>query len=86
MSGQGRSGCDPWRDGEGTPIPVNARVKHTGVDAELGALRSRLGKQGQVLRRSATRLVVRFEGETTLTRIRPNLVRVIEGGGADCGS
>jgi hypothetical protein len=65
---------------------VNARVKHTGVDAELGALRSRLGKQGQVLRRSATRLVVRFEGETTLTRIRPNLVRVIEGGGADCGS
>jgi hypothetical protein len=30
-----------------------------------------------VLRCSVTRLVVRFEGETTLTRIRPHLLRVI---------
>jgi hypothetical protein len=30
-----------------------------------------------VLRRSATRLVVRFEGETALTWIRPQLVRVV---------
>src|SRR5262249_45414177 len=69
---------DPWRDAEGTPIPVGAVVEQTGIDVELGALRSRQGKRGQVLRRSATRLVVRFEGETTLARIRPHLVRVVD--------
>jgi hypothetical protein len=46
-------------------------VEQTGVDLQLGTLRSRLGKQGLVLRRSATRLVVRFEGETALARIQP---------------
>jgi hypothetical protein len=68
---------DPWRDAEGTPIPVGAVVEQTGVDLQLGALRSRLGKQGRVLRRSATRLVVRFEGETALARIQPELLRVV---------
>jgi hypothetical protein len=34
---------------------------------------------GWVLRRSATRLVVRFEGELALIRIRPHLVRVLPG-------
>ncbi|MGH3692860.1 MAG: hypothetical protein ACRDRX_02450 [Pseudonocardiaceae bacterium] len=54
-------------------------MEQTEVDAGLGAVRSRLGKRGRVLRRSATRLVVRFEGETALTRIRPHLVRVLPG-------
>ncbi len=45
----------------------------------LGAVRGRLGKRGWVLHRSATRLVVRFEGEVTLIRIRPHLVRVLPG-------
>jgi hypothetical protein len=52
-----------------------AVVEQTGVDLQLGALRSRLGKQARVSRRSATRLVVRFEGETALTRIQPHLLR-----------
>jgi len=46
-------------------------LSRTDIDAELGVLRSRLGKRGRMLRRSATRLVVRFEGETALTRIGP---------------
>jgi hypothetical protein len=37
---------------------VGARVEQTGIDAELGSLRSRLGKRGWVLRRSPTLLVV----------------------------
>ncbi|HET9256543.1 MAG TPA: hypothetical protein VFO16_15285 [Pseudonocardiaceae bacterium] len=72
-----RPARDPWCDVNGTPIPIGARVEQTAVDIELGALRSRLGKPGRVLCRSATRLVVRFEGETMLTRIRPRLVRVV---------
>ncbi|MBV8992333.1 MAG: hypothetical protein JO287_01205 [Pseudonocardiales bacterium] len=77
MSGRARAVLAPWRDTDGTPITVGCRVEQTGIDVELGALRSRLGKHGQVLRGSADRLVVRFDGETTLTRIRPHLVRVI---------
>jgi hypothetical protein len=56
---------------------MGAVVEQTGVDLQLGALRSRLGKQARVLRRSATRLVVRFEGETALTRIQPHLLRLL---------
>jgi hypothetical protein len=63
---------------EDTPITVGARVEQASVDIELGALRSRLGKRGLVLRRSATRLVVRFEGETALARIQPQLLRVVD--------
>ena len=77
VNGRVRPVLDSWRDVDGTSIPVGAQVEQIEVDAELGALYSRLGKQSQVLRRSATRLVVRFEGETTLTRIRPHLVRVV---------
>jgi hypothetical protein len=47
------------------------------MNIELGALRSRHGKQGHVRRRNATRLVVRFEGETALIRIQPELLRVV---------
>jgi hypothetical protein len=74
---------DPWRDVDGTPVPVGAWVAQTEVDAGLGALRAWLGKRGRVLRRSATRLVVRFAGESELVRIRPHLVRVT--GDGDCG-
>jgi hypothetical protein len=57
---------------------VRARVEQTDIDAELSALRSRLGKRDRVLRRGATRLVGRFEGETALPRIRPHLGRVVK--------
>jgi hypothetical protein len=66
-----------WRDEEGTPITVGAVVEQTGVDIELGALRSRVGKHAVVLRRSATRLVVRFQGETRPARIQPQLLKVV---------
>jgi hypothetical protein len=67
-----------WLDAEGTPITVGAVVEQTGMDIEAGALRSRVGNQGQVVRRSATRLVVRFHGESRLTRIQPELLRVVD--------
>jgi hypothetical protein len=78
VSAPARADRDPWRDADGTPIPVGAVVEQTGVDLQLGALRSRLGKRGRVLRRSATRLVVRFEGETALARVQPHLLRVVD--------
>ncbi len=77
MSGTAQPPDDRWLDVDGAPIPVGAVVEQTGIDTELGALRSRLGKQGQVLCRSATRLVVRFDGETRLARIQPHLLRVV---------
>jgi hypothetical protein len=77
MSGTTGSPDEQWRDVDGTLITVGARVEQTDVNTELGALRSRLGKQGLVLRRSATRLVVRFDGESALARIRPELLRVL---------
>ncbi|HEY6421664.1 MAG TPA: hypothetical protein VIY28_00170, partial [Pseudonocardiaceae bacterium] len=43
VSAPARPERDPRRDVDGAPIPV---VKQTGVDIELGALRSRLGKTG----------------------------------------
>ncbi|MDQ3764866.1 MAG: hypothetical protein M3460_26125 [Actinomycetota bacterium] len=74
-----RRAADAWREAQGASIPVRARVEQTDSDAALGTLRSRLGKRGRVLRRGATRLVVRVEGETALTRIRPHLVRILPG-------
>lgn len=86
VTSRARRACDPWRDVDGTPVVVGAWVEQVEVDAGLGALRGRLGKRGRVLRRSATRLVVRFPGESQLVRIRPHLVWVIEGeGDGDCG-
>ena len=77
MTGRARAAYDPWRDVEGTPITVGARVEQASVDIELGALRSRVGKHAVVLRRSATRLVVRFQGETRPARIQPQLLKVV---------
>ena len=73
----GRRAADPWPDAHGAHIPVRARVEQGGIDAELGAVRSWLGKRGRVLRRSATRLVVRFEGEIALARIRSHLAWIL---------
>lgn len=54
--------------------PAHPSRARRGRAVELGALRSRVGKQGHVLRRSATRLVVRFDGETRLARIQPMVI------------
>jgi hypothetical protein len=78
VNGTAQPPADRWLDAQGTPIPVGAVVEQTGVDIELGALRSRLGKQGLVVRRSATRLVVRFPDEPRLARIQPHLLRVVD--------
>jgi hypothetical protein len=37
MSAPARADRDPWRDKEGTPIPMGAVVEQTGVDLQLGA-------------------------------------------------
>jgi hypothetical protein len=80
LQGRGRRrrpAYDPWRDAAGVSIPPGARVEQVLVDRPHGALASRLGKQGEVIRRSrASRLVVRFDGETQPVGIRPDLVRV----------
>jgi hypothetical protein len=47
------------------------------VDKERGALPSRLHKHGQVLGRGTTRVIVQFDDEHTVVRIRPYLVRVL---------
>ena len=78
MTGTIRPPDQRWLDAEGIPITVGAVVEQTGMDIEAGALRSRAGKQGQVVRRSATRLVVRFYGESRLARIQPELLRVVD--------
>jgi hypothetical protein len=45
VSGRARAVLDPWRDVNGIPITVGCRVEQTGVDVELGALRSRLDQR-----------------------------------------
>ena len=76
MSGRARR-YDRWRDTDGVHVPVGAWVEQIGSDARMGAPRSRLGHQGQVTSRGATRLRVLFDGETQTVSIRPHLVRVI---------
>lgn len=68
---------DPWRDARDIPIPLRCRVEQITVAKEHGALRSRLHKQGEVVDRRGTRLVVRFDGEGEPVSIRPHLVRVL---------
>jgi hypothetical protein len=61
---------------DGTHVSVGARVEQ-GVDARMGAPRSRLHARGQVTGRGSTRLVVRFDGDGQTVSIRPHLVRVL---------
>jgi len=68
---------DRWRDVNGTPVPVGARVEQTGVDARMGAPRSRRHQRGEVISRGTTRLRVRFDGNETLVSIRPHVVRMV---------
>ena len=75
---------DRWRDADGVPIPQQCRIEQIAVGKEHGALPSRLHKQGEVLGRGTTRLIVRFDhDENAVVRIRPHLVRVLTtpGGG-----
>ena len=69
---------DRWRDVDGTPIAVGARVEQTEVDARMGALRAHLHQRGEVTSRGTTRLVVLFDGEGQTVRVRPHLVRVLQ--------
>lgn len=59
MSGRARA-YDRWRDAQGIHVPVGACIEQAGTDARMGALRSRLGRRGEVIGRGTTRLVVRF--------------------------
>jgi hypothetical protein len=74
-----RAPYDRWRDARGVQIPDGARVEQVEVNPLHGALRSRLGRQGEVTGRSrGTRLYVRFHGEDQPVSIRPHLVRVVD--------
>lgn len=73
-----RPAYDPWRDAHGAQIPPQCRIEQVDVDKIHGALPSRLHKQGQVLGRGPTRLIVWFDDEDHMVAIRPHLVRVLE--------
>jgi hypothetical protein len=69
---------DRWRDVQGTHIPVGCRIEQVAIAKERGALTSRLGERGEVIRWGrGSRLQVRFDGETEPVSIRPHLVRVV---------
>jgi hypothetical protein len=74
---------DPWRDANGVPIPPHCRIEQIDVGKKHGALPSRLHKQGRVLGRGTTRLIVLFDNEDKQVNIRSHLVRVLTtpGGG-----
>lgn len=67
----------PWRDVDGVHIPDRCRVEQVAVASERGARPSRLGKCGDVVGRGGHRIEVRFDGETTVVRVWPHLVRVV---------
>lgn len=78
VDGSRRAGrYDPWRDADGVPIPQQCRIEQVAVGKSHGALPSRSHKRGQVLGRGLTRLIVRFDDEDDVVRIRPHLVRVL---------
>ncbi|MEO7196090.1 MAG: hypothetical protein ABIZ05_14975 [Pseudonocardiaceae bacterium] len=69
---------NPLRDADGTLIPLQSRVEQIKVDKNHGALPDRLNHKGKVVGRDFDQIYVRFDHEYHLTRLRPNLVRVIE--------
>ncbi len=82
MSGRARPPYNPWRDVNGTPIPVGARVEQVAVAKEHGAVADRLHQDGVVISLGSlsgrgSRLRVRFDGETEPASIRPHLLRVV---------
>lgn len=56
---------------------MSARTEQAGIDAQPSALRSRLGKQGQVLPRRATRLTFleRVADEVRIRTVRREVTR-----------
>lgn len=77
-----RPAFNRWRDVDGSPIPQQCRIQQVTVEKNFGALQSRLHRQGRVVGRGQTRLIVRFDDEDALVRIRPHVVRVLT---APCG-
>lgn len=82
MSPRARPAYDPWRDVDGTPIPVGALVEQVAAAQEHGARSARLRQRGEVIRRGQRgrghlRLYVRFPDEEQPVSIRPHLVRVL---------
>jgi hypothetical protein len=73
-----RPASDPWRDTEGTHIPLQSRVEQVVVDTEHGALASRLHQQGQVLGRGTNLVYVLFECDSQLIALRPHLLRLLD--------
>jgi hypothetical protein len=72
-----RPASDPWRDAEGTPIPLQSRVEQVVVDKEHGALASRLHQQGQVVGRGTTLVYVLFDHDSQLIALQPHFLRVL---------
>jgi hypothetical protein len=72
-----RPADDPWRDAEGTHIALFCRVEQVTEHPEHGALFSRLHQRGQVLGRDPGLIYLRFDGESQLVSLRPDLVRLL---------
>jgi hypothetical protein len=73
-----RPASDPWRDTEGTHIPLQSHVEQVVVDTEHGALASRLHQQGHVLGRGTNLVYVLFECDSQLIALRPHLLRLLD--------
>ncbi|MGH3809413.1 MAG: hypothetical protein ACRDRU_22860 [Pseudonocardiaceae bacterium] len=76
---------DPWRDAGDVHVDLGCRVEQIAVAKEHGALASRLHRQGRVTGRGGSRLRIHFDGEDTVTSVRPHLVRVLKTPDGRCG-
>lgn len=57
---------DPWRDAEGTTVPLQSRVEQVAGDTEHGALASRQHQQGQAMSRGTTLVYVLYDHDSQL--------------------
>jgi hypothetical protein len=73
-----RFACPPWRDVEGTPIPLGCRIEQIAVSQQHGAMPSRLHQHGQVIARDTHWLHVRFDDDQHLVLLQLHLVRVLD--------
>jgi hypothetical protein len=67
---------EPWRDANGTPIPLRCWVEQIAVDKAHGALPRQLHQRGQVIGRGAGMVYVIFD-HNYLIALPTHLVRVL---------
>ncbi len=66
-----------WCDVEGAHISLFCWVEQIAENPESGALFSRLHQHGEVLGRGLDQLYIRFQGESQLIGMPPQLLRLL---------